>query len=181
MRTIYIRLRKWVLKRQKKLEWPKRAFECEQKNSYGIEHRYDMTRINDKEVNKIAEWNLLHNIINPTKHAATLNSHYSPILHGCMNSRKIRANFKNFRIILDNGFSSTIVMGRLVEGIHLEKDAVMQWQKQAGNITTDLKVKLFFNLSTLSATNFMTRKCHVDDSAKGTYDMILGIYQWTEL
>ena len=51
---------------------------------------------------------------------------------------------------------------------------VMQWHLQAGNITTDLKVKVDFTLPALSATNFVTWRCHVDDSAKGGYDMILG-------
>ena len=47
-----------------------------------------MTRIYDKEVNRIAEFNLLHDIINPPKCTKTSNYHYSPILHGCMNTRK---------------------------------------------------------------------------------------------
>ena len=34
-----------------------------------------MMRIHDKEVNKIAECDLLQNIINPTKHANNLNIH----------------------------------------------------------------------------------------------------------
>ena len=55
-----------------------------------------MTRINDNEVNKIAECNLLHDIINPPKPTKYLNSHYSPILHGCMNTRKGKAKFKKF-------------------------------------------------------------------------------------
>ena len=37
---------------KEKLEWPKRAFEWEQKSSYGIEKRNDMINICDKEVNK---------------------------------------------------------------------------------------------------------------------------------
>ena len=45
-----------------KLEWLKRAFECELKNTYGIENWNDMSRIHDEEVNKIAECNLLHDI-----------------------------------------------------------------------------------------------------------------------
>ena len=50
----------------------------------------------------------------------------------------------------------------------------MQWQTQAGNITTNFKVKIDFNLPALSATNVVTCKCHVDDSARVRYDMILG-------
>ena len=38
-----------------------------------------------------------------------------------------------------------------------------------------------FNLPSLSATNVMTWKCHVDESAKGRYDMILGRDILTEL
>ena len=39
-------------------------FEDENKNSYGIENRNDMTRIKNNEVNNIAEYNVLHDIIN---------------------------------------------------------------------------------------------------------------------
>ena len=46
-----------------------------------------MTRIHNNEVNNITERNLLHDIINPPKRTKNLNSHYSPILHGCMNNR----------------------------------------------------------------------------------------------
>ena len=42
-------------KTKEKLEWCKHAFECTQKYSYGTENRKYMTRIHDKEVNKIAE------------------------------------------------------------------------------------------------------------------------------
>ena len=62
-----------ILKETKeKIEWYKRAFECEQKNSYGIESQNDMTNIHDREVNKKSKCNLLHNIINITKCAKTL-------------------------------------------------------------------------------------------------------------
>ena len=74
-----------------------------------------MIYIHDNEVNNISECNLLHDIINPPKRDKNLNSHYSPILHGCMNTRKGRAKFKNFRIILNSGFSYTVVTRILVE------------------------------------------------------------------
>ena len=67
-----------------------------------------------------------------------------------------------------------IVMGRLVKKIGLEEDNTMQWNTQAGNITTNLKVKVDSTLPKLSATNVVTWNCHVYDSAKGRYDMILG-------
>ena len=74
-------------------------FEFEQKITYGIENQNDGIRIHDKEVNKIAEYNLLHDIINPPKRIKFLNSHYSPILHGFISTRHGRAKFKNFWII----------------------------------------------------------------------------------
>ena len=52
----------------------------------------------------------------------------------------------------------------------------MQWHTQEGNITTNLKVKIYLNLPKLRATKIVTWNCHVDESAKGRYDMILGIY-----
>ena len=74
-----------------------------------------MTRIHDYEVNKISECNLLHDIINRHKHNKRLNSRYYPILHVCMNTRHVRAKFKNLRIILDSVCIPTIVMGSLFE------------------------------------------------------------------
>ena len=47
----------------------------------------------------------------------------------------------------------------------------MQWHS---NISTNFKVEVDFPLHTLSAKNAVTWKGHVDDSAKGIYDMILG-------
>ena len=76
-----------------------------------------MTHIHGNEVKNIDECNLIHDIINPPKHAKKLNSHHSPIIHGFMATRKGRDKFKNFSIILDSGCSSKIVMGRLVKKI----------------------------------------------------------------
>ena len=52
---------------KEKLDWRKRAFEYEKKNSNGIENRNDMTRIHNNEVKNIAEYILLHDIINRPK------------------------------------------------------------------------------------------------------------------
>ena len=93
-----------------------------------------------------------------------------------MNTRGGRTKFKNFRIILDSRCISKILIRSLVEKLCPEKDDVMQWQKQAGNTTTNFKVKIDFTLPALSAKNAVTWKFHIYDSAKGRYDMILGRY-----
>ena len=80
-----------------------------------------MIYIHNNEVNNIYEYNLLHDISNPPKRAKYTTSHYSPILHGRINTRKGRANFKNFRIILDSGCSYTIVIRRLVGNYTVKK------------------------------------------------------------
>ena len=49
------------------------------------------------------------------------------MLHGCVNTRKYRAKFKNFQILLDSECNSTIVMAILGENLHPEKYAVMKW------------------------------------------------------
>ena len=55
-----------------------------------------MKSTHNNEVKNIYERNLLRDIINPPKRAKHLNSHYSHILHGCMNTRKGRVKFKDF-------------------------------------------------------------------------------------
>ena len=50
----------------------------------------------------------------------------------------------------------------------------MHGYMQARNINTNLKAKVDFTLTTLRVMNVVTWKCHVDDSTKGRYDMILG-------
>ena len=77
-------------------------------------------------------------------------------MHGCMNTRKGKSKFKNLQILLYSGCSSKIVTGRLVENLHPEKDAMMQWHTNTGNSTTNPKVKLDFTLPTLSGTYFVT-------------------------
>ena len=138
-----------------------------------------MMLIHNNGVNNIAECNLLHNTINPPKCAKILNIHYSPILPGCMNTRKGKVRSKHFYILLDSGCSYTIVMVRLVTKLFTEKDSPMQWYTQAGNVTTNLKVKVDFTLPALSATNVVTWKCHVDEFAESRYNIILGQYLLT--
>ena len=101
-----------------------------------------MNCIHENEVNKITECNLIHDIRNPYKLIKILNSHQSPILHGCMNIRKCRAKFKNFHILLDSRCSSTIIMIRIITKLNTKLDTMMQWHTQEVNITTNLRVKL---------------------------------------
>ena len=51
---------------------------------------------------------------------------------------------------------------------------MIQSHTQAGNITTNIKIEVDFNLPELSATNVVMWRCHVYDSAKVRYDIILG-------
>ena len=55
----------------------------------------------------------------------------------------------------------------------------MQCHTQVGNITTNLKVKIVYTVPELSATELVTWNCHVDDSSKGRYDIVLGRYLLT--
>ena len=125
-------------------------------NLYGIKNLNDMTRIHDKEVNKISRCKLLHDVINPPKLTKYLNSHYSPIIHEFMNTRIGIEKFNNFQILLCDGCSYALVMGSLVEKLNHEKDDVMQWHTQDENITTSIEIKVDFTLLALSVTNIMT-------------------------
>ena len=98
-----------------------------------------------------------------------------------MNTQKGRAKFKKFRILLDSGYSSTLVTRRLITELKPKEDSGMQWTTQASNITTNLKVKIYLTLPELSSKKIVTWNCPVDDSAEGRYDMILGRYLLTAL
>ena len=58
--------------------------------------------------------------------------------------------------------------------INPKGDYVMQWHMRAVNITNNINVKIDFTLPELSATKIVTWDCHVNYSATGRYDMILG-------
>ena len=73
-----------------------------------------------------------------------------------MKNRKVRAMVKNSRTLFNSECNSPIVMGRLVVKLFTEKYDVMQWHMQAGNITTNFRIKFYFTLPALSATNGMT-------------------------
>ena len=48
----------------------------------------------NNDVNDIAEYNLPHNILNPSKGAKSKNSHFPPIRHGLINTQRGKAKFK---------------------------------------------------------------------------------------
>ena len=50
----------------------------------------------------------------------------------------------------------------------------MQWNTQAGNINTNLKFKIKLTLPEYIATKIVMWNCHMYESSKGRYDMILG-------
>ena len=72
--------------------------------------------------------------------------------------------------------SSTVLMRKPIAKLNHKVVNVIQCHTQASSITTKLKVKIDFTLPELSAKKIMTWNCCVNDSVKGTYDMILGRY-----
>ena len=67
-------------------------------------------------------------------------------------------------------------MGSPIQIFYPKEYYVMQCHTQTNNITTNLKVQIDFTLPELSEKIIVTCDFHVDDSAKGRYDMILGRY-----
>ena len=47
-------------------------------------------------------------------------------------------------------------MRRLLTKLKTKEYVVVQWHTQAGNITTNMKVKIYFNLYEFSATKIVT-------------------------
>ena len=55
-----------------------------------------------------------------------------------------------------------------------KEDAVMQWKIQVGNPNTDIEVKIDSTLPEFSMTIIAKWECHMDESAIGRYNVILG-------
>ena len=87
-----------------------------------------MKNIHDNEVNPISECNLLHDILNTYEHEKRTNYHYFPILHGCINPRRVKTRYENFQILLNSGCISKILMIVLTLKIIMTKDTVRQWK-----------------------------------------------------
>ena len=91
-----------------------------------------------------------------------------------MNTRRGREKIKNFRILLDNGCIFTILMRSPIKKLKTKEDYVIKLHTQTGNLTTNLKAKIYLTLSEFSATNIDMWECHLYDFTKGRYDMIFG-------
>ena len=101
---------------------------------------YPTENYNLNEINKEIECNLLNQILRPEKLAETINSNYSPILHGCMNNCNVRVKLKNLRILLDGGYSSLLIMGNMTSKLR-KNDVATTWQEQAKNSQPIRKLK----------------------------------------
>ena len=81
------------------------------------------------------ECNVLSNILNRTKRAKK--THYPTILAGCINNRILMEIFINFRILLDSGIRSEIVMGKLTSKI-VEKININNYMGNSSREVHDL-------------------------------------------
>ena len=54
-----------------------------------------MNHIHNGNVDNIAQCNILHDILSPSEGIKYMNTQYSPIIHGKMNTRWGRSKYKN--------------------------------------------------------------------------------------
>ena len=108
---------------------------------------YQMLNKTNNDKSLTHEYNVLSNLCNPMKCAKLKNSHYSPILQGCMNTCSGTANFRIFLFLLDNGSSSTMLMGKLTPELKIKNPIEKTtWEIQAGIFTTSKRVNIDFCL-----------------------------------
>ena len=94
-----------------------------------------------------------------------------------MNTRSGRAKFREFRIILDSGSSSTIVIGKLTSKLKEKNPTeITTWETQVTKLTTSKKVNVDFFLPEFSETKIVSWKFHLDNQNNSRYDMILVRY-----
>ena len=73
-----------------------------------------------------------------------------------MNTHKGKAKLKNFLILLDSGFSSTIVIIKLIKKLKPKENTVIRLHKQVVNITTNIRLNIEITLPEFSATRIVT-------------------------
>ena len=79
-----------------------------------------MNCIHDNELNNIGECNLLHDRINHYKRTKYINIHYSPNLHGYINTLRGRLKFNIFRNLLYIRCSSMVLIRIQMENLILK-------------------------------------------------------------
>ena len=133
----------------------------------------NMNRIHNNEVNNISGWNALNGTINTYKNTKYINSNYFSFLHGYMNTCRGRSKFQKFRIFLDNGCISKIIMRTLITTLKTKDDYMMQCYTQEVHLITNLKVKYILLYLNLPRKN-RDMGFYVDYSSKVRYNMVLG-------
>ena len=69
-----------------------------------------------------------------------------------------------------------ILTRRIISKLKTKEVAVIQWYTQAGNINTNLRVRIDFALPEFSAKKIMMWECYMDNSSKGIHGIFLGRY-----
>ena len=73
-----------------------------------------------------------------------------------MNTRSGRELFRDFRILLDSGSSSKIIMGKLTEKNKPKNSTETTWETQAEKFMTSAKVNIELCLPEFGATKIVT-------------------------
>ena len=97
------------------------------------------------KVDNIYEFNLLHDILNPTKHTKNTNSDSPPILHRYMNKCRGRENIKSPKLI-GQWMWFQYCNEKSDNKLKTKTYSMMQYHTQLGNLITDMKVKIDFTL-----------------------------------
>ena len=112
----------------------------------------DINHIYNQGIKYIYECNLLYGILNSPKRNKNTDSHYSLILHVCMNTRRGKVKLENFRVLLYGRCTSMILIIRLTKTLEAKEYFVKQCRTRVGNITTNLKVKIDVTLPEFIST-----------------------------
>ena len=96
-------------------------------------------------------------------------------MHGYMDVHREIPDYRILCIILDGGYSSMIINGRMNPNLisKYKPVASRDWSTQTLNCMNNYMVNVEFSLPVLYVTKILTLKCHVNDSAEGIYDMIV--------
>ena len=110
----------------------------------------------------------------PRKKRKVERAKLSPILQVLLQVKLGTPKGKRIRALCDSGASTSLLTRKFAQKLRIKRDDTTVWETGGGNITTNERCKIHFQLPQLSPSMSVVTDVHITESLGSRYDMILG-------